>query len=83
MIRQLPVKSSAPPKLFLRVNDGNEGLLRRAEALAGVFVGPIPVVVYDERTGEKRRMPRTVSDDELLLSEMRRLMGDENVVLRQ
>ena len=43
----------------------------------------MPVVLYDDRTKAKRRLDRTVSDDALFLSEMRRLMGEENVVLKQ
>ena len=72
-----------PSKLFIRVTDENEERLRRAESLVNIFIGPTPVVLYDDRTREKRRLPRTVSDDDLFLSELRRLMGEENVVLRQ
>ena len=75
--------TSSHGKLFIRINDENDGKLRRAQSLANIFIGTIPVVFYDDRTKTKRRLDRTVSDDALFLSEMRRLMGDENVVLRQ
>ena len=77
----LPKSSQA--KLFIRVNDENEEKLSRARALANIFIGSMPVVLYDDRTKEKSRLDRAVSDDGLFLSEMRRLMGEENVVLKQ
>lgn len=71
-----------PRKVFIRVNDENDAMLDRARALAEIFIGTLPVVLYDGRTKAKRRLERTVSDDTLFLSEMRRLMGEENVVVQ-
>lgn len=72
-----------PSKLFIRITAENDGKLVRAQSLANIFIGTIPVVLYDDRTKTKSRLSRTVSDDALFLSEMRRLMGEENVVLKQ
>ena len=75
--------AGTPSKLFIRVNDENEGKLSRAESLVRIFIGQTPVILYDGRTKEQRRLSGTVSGDPLLLSELQRLMGEENVVLRR
>lgn len=45
--------TSSHGKLFIRINDENDGKLRRAQSLANIFIGTIPVVFYDDRTKTK------------------------------
>ncbi|MBE6935336.1 MAG: DNA polymerase III subunit alpha [Ruminococcaceae bacterium] len=69
-------------KLYLRLTEENAHLLSRAESMCRIFLGTVPVVLYDGRSGEKRRLAETVSCSDLMLSELCRLLGEENVVLR-
>jgi DNA polymerase-3 subunit alpha len=77
-----PVQNEAPKpgKLFIRLNEYNESKLPRVRAITTIFPGANPVVLYDARTGEKSRMERGVAGNALTLSEIRRIMGEENVV---
>lgn len=81
-----PVRRAEPQprtsKLFLRLTDQNAGLLSRAESICRIFMGAVPVVLYDGRTGEKHRLSETVSCSDLMLSELCRLLGEENVAVK-
>ena len=73
---------SAAGRLYVKICAENAGKLTRMEALMRIFMGLTPVVLYDVRSGEKRRAPAGVDAQPLFLSELFRLMGGDAVVLK-
>ena len=71
------------PRLFLRVRDLSDDTCRQALSLAARYPGKIPLVLYDG--GSKRYVragDRQVDAGEELLSALRRILGEGNVILR-
>ncbi len=73
-----------PRKLYLRFNDQNRELRRRAMAVLRVFHGTIPVILYDEATRayEDAQKPQYVMHSPVLYGALRGLLGGDNVVLK-
>ncbi|HHX72970.1 MAG TPA: DNA polymerase III subunit alpha [Clostridiales bacterium] len=70
-------------KLYLRIYNEEEKLLNRLCGVFLMFPGDIPVILYYPSTGKKQAANRGlwVSEDQRLLDEMVRLLGEENVKL--
>ena len=73
-----------PHTLFLRLPTDTGEVYRHAERLLRVFEGPCPVVIRFADSGRLVRAPQAlwVDPQAILLAELRRLLGEENVVLR-
>ena len=78
------VRDGQKIRLYLRLTAENSGYLERAKAMMRVFSGNIPVVLFDSQTGQKLEAPKNhwVMNNQLLLDNMRQLMGEENVKLQ-
>lgn len=73
------------PKLFLRVPSLHSSEYKRAFALLSIlFEGPTPVAFYSEETGKYSALPsaQRIFMGEPVLVELRRILGEENVVYR-
>ena len=82
-----PSAAAAPAKphtLFLRLPTDTGEVYRHTERLLRVFEGPCPVVIRFADSGRLVRAPQAlwVDPQSILLAELRRLLGEENVVLR-
>ena len=72
-------------KLFLRVPSLHSSEYKRAFALLSIlFEGPTPVAFYSEETGKYSALPpaQRIFMGEPVLVELRRILGEENVVYR-
>ncbi len=71
--------------VFLRLKQGNEARVDDIRNLLSIFEGNSLVYVYYESTKQYEFMGRefTVSINEPLIKELRYILGDENVVVRQ
>ena len=91
---ELPVKTSSEAKtqsdkkkksgLFLRFSSENCPELIQAEKLLSIFDGRTPLYYYFADKKEYRNLPfeRFVDINEPLLDELKKVLGEENVVLR-
>ena len=91
---ELPVKTSSEAKtqsdkkkksgLFLRFSSENCPELIQAEKLLSIFDGRTPLYYYFADKKEYRNLPfeRFVDVNEPLLDELKKVLGEENVVLR-
>ena len=77
-----PKPSAAPRRLFLRVPDAKGSLFLKARNLVELFEGGFPAFFYfaDEKRYEVEPIGVALSD--YVLGELRRLLGDENVILK-
>ena len=67
-------------KIYLRLPSENSPLYDKVKAILELFVGNTPVVLFFADT--RLRRGTTCLPDEGMLMELRRLLGDENVVLQ-
>lgn len=71
--------------IFLRVKQGNESSVDSIKNLLSIFDGNMPVYVYYESTKQYDFLGReyTVNVNDPLVKELKFILGDENVVVRQ
>lgn len=71
--------------LFLRLPAESGEIYRHAHCLLQVFEGPLPVYIRFADTGRMVRAPQSwwVDPQPILLEELTRLLGEENVVLKK
>ncbi len=77
-----PPPSEASQKLYLKISDKNEDKLSRVSALSRIFPGLTPLILYDARTGRTRRASQGIDAQELVLSELAWILGEDAVVLK-
>ena len=70
-----------PRRLYLRVPDRRGMPFRKARNLAEIFDGSFPLAFYDAETKQYFSAPGVMLSD-YLLSELRTLLGPDNVILR-
>ncbi len=77
-------EGDAPSALWLRLTEGERAPLGRITAILGKYQGTVPVYIYDEKTKQKMKAERSrwVTGEEVLCEELRRILGEENVVLK-
>jgi len=70
--------------LFLRFADKNDDRIRLAKRVTSIFDGTIPLYFYYIESGKYELQPRTdfVEVNETELRELKRILGDENVVFK-
>lgn len=78
-----PAKKSAHPGLYLRVSSQNGADYKRACLVTGIFDGPAPLYFRFRDTGKLLRAPASMAvwPNEVMLRELRSLLGEENVAL--
>ena len=71
--------------LFLRLPAESGEIYRHAHCLLRVFEGPLPVYIRFADTGRMVRAPQSwwIDPQPILLEELTRLLGEENVVLKK
>ncbi len=74
--------SSRPSKLYLRLDLEGSEKFRRAEAICAIFDGDIPAVFYSSEKKKYLTPPRMINPTPFVVSELKELLGEENVVLR-
>ena len=79
-----PVAVNKPQKLYLRIDDLNSPLYEKARRLLDIFDGSVPVVFYLRDSKKSMQAPRSlwVSLNEVLIRELKRQIGEENVVVK-
>ena len=75
-------KKKAARGLFLRVDSEGCAAQRKAETLLAIFDGRTPVRYYCRDTEKYLTRPVGVDPNEPLLRELKRVLGEENVVLQ-
>lgn len=92
VIEPPPTNSSAEPQkkkrrtaLYLRFNSKNDEKIALAKRVTAIFDGTIPLYFYYIDSGEYELQPRNefVEVNQTELNELKRILGDENVVFRQ
>ena len=78
-----PVKKDKPVRLFLRLDNIDGEKYRRASQVLDIFEGNTPVVFRLTDTNKTLMAPRTmwVSLNDVMIDELKRRLGDENVVI--
>ncbi|HPT90659.1 MAG TPA: DNA polymerase III subunit alpha [Acetivibrio sp.] len=77
-----PLKKTVLRKLYLRVNDDvNNELMESAFCILKFFGGNTPVCLYDEQQNKVKVLEREywVSLNDIVLDELKSVLGDENV----
>ena len=77
-----PVQEAPAQKLYLKISDKNEEKLSRVQALSRIFPGTVPLILYDARTGKTRRAAQGIDAQDLVLSELAWILGEDAVVLK-
>ena len=73
-----------PEKIFIRVPSLNDRAAVRAKALIAIFPGAVPVIFFDASTGQYEKERLSCADPtELVVSELKKMVGEENVVVRR
>jgi hypothetical protein len=73
---------SKPKRLFLRLPDREGVLWNKAKNLIEIFEGEFPVVFYDAATKQYDFEIPSVALSDYLLTELRTMLGEENVILK-
>ena len=70
--------------LYLKFPDQNSPLIEQASNVLFVFEGPLPVYFYYSDTGKYLRCPKShwIEPNDVMLGELRRILGSDRVVLR-
>ena len=76
-------KKAAHPGLYLRVSSRSGADYRRACLVTGVFDGPVPLYIRFQDTGKLLRAPASMAvwPNEVMLRELRAILGEANVAL--
>jgi len=82
---QQPKKHSSRPGLYLKVPGKDSREYRKAMQYIAIFDGPTELYLYFQDTGKLVRAPAVyrVDANPVLVRELKRLLGSENVVLTE
>ncbi|MBR3416884.1 MAG: DNA polymerase III subunit alpha, partial [Clostridia bacterium] len=77
------ISHSSLTKLFLRIPSTEDKTYKRVIALLSIFPGNVPVIFYDESTGQydKNGIVKATPSP-LVVSELKKILGEENVVAK-
>ena len=75
-----PVQSVTSGKLYLRLSSESDPVFRKVKAILNMFPGENPVVLYFADTAKRRGTKCSFSAS--MLSELKNVLGGENVVLK-
>ena len=76
-------KTSKHPGLYLKFKSKDDERIHKAEVITSIFEGGLALYFYFEDEKKYHRQPSSMSVDvnDTMLSELKRLLGDKNVVL--
>ncbi len=80
--RQAVQKENKPKRLFIKVPDMESEIFRRSVNLVEIFEGRTPVVFFDESSRRYISYSVGVELSEFVMIRLRRIAGEENVVLK-
>ena len=70
-------------KLYLRLDDITSSMFKRIDAMINIFSGKVKVVIYDKKSGKYSSITnKGIAATDFVLSELREMLGKENVVLK-
>lgn len=76
-------RQKKPQRLYVKLDFGNERLYKRLTCFFDIFDGTVPVILYNTATGEySKNTGIFVSASEMLIRELRELLGEDSVVLK-
>ncbi|MBP5618700.1 MAG: hypothetical protein J6X61_06115, partial [Clostridia bacterium] len=77
-----PAKSARYPGLHLKIDSQEGARFERVCAILTLFGGSVPVYMYFADSGKKLRAPQRLwtQPDPVMLGELRRILGEKNVV---
>ena len=77
-------KQSRPSALYLRIDDLDTQMYKKAKRVIDIFEGQTPVIFYLTKTNRKLKAPASmwVSLNDVMLKELKFQLGDENVVAK-
>ena len=80
---QTPARKE-PPKLYLKIDDLNTDLYRRAKRVTDIFDGRTPVVFYLANRKKQVMTPANmwVSLNDVMIRELKYQLGEKNVVVK-
>ncbi len=73
--------SPTPSKVYLRVPEIGSYQYKKAENLIEIFAGSTPVFFYDAKTASYHQHSRGLTHSDFIVSELKSLLGEENVVV--
>lgn len=78
-------KRAVRPGLYLRVESETSDQYRKAMQYLAIFDGPMPLYLFCKDTNKLKAAPpaRRVDVNPVLLRELKKLLGDENVAVRE
>ncbi len=78
------VNNQKPQALYLRIDDLNTELFRKAKRVLDIFEGQTPVIFYLTNSGRKVKAPSNmwVNLNDVMIKELRYQLGDSNVVAK-
>lgn len=79
-----PQNNNKPPKLYLRIDNLESELYKKAFQVLDIFEGRTQVIFYLTDSGKKLIAPEHmwVSLNDVMINELKRRLGDENVVVK-
>ena len=79
-----PVQSKRPSALYLRIDDLNTELYKKARRVLDVFEGQTPVIFYLTNSKKQVKAPTSmwVSLNDVMIKELKYQLGPENVVVK-
>ena len=79
-----PPARKEPPKLYLKIDDLNTDLYRRAKRVTDIFDGRTPVVFYLASRRKQVMAPANmwVSLNDVMIRELKYQLGEKNVVVK-
>ena len=81
-VAQKTVQPQRPKRLFLRLPDREGVLWQKARNLIEIFEGEFPVAFYDAEEKQYDFEIPSIALSDYLLSELRAMLGEENVILK-
>ena len=82
---EAPRKRASRPGLYLRVEREDSDAYRKAMQYLAIFDGPTPLYILFEDTKKLKAAPagKRVDINSVLLRELKTVLGEENVALRE
>ncbi len=78
------INNSNPSALYLKIDDLNTDIYKRAKRVLDIFDGTTPVIFYLTNTKRKVKAPANmwVSLNDVMIKELKHQLGDDNVVAK-
>ena len=82
---QKPAAKKNKPGLYIRVNSREDDQFKQAFAVTGIFEGDFPLYIFQRDTKKLMLAPRVnwVELNDVMISQLKKILGDENVAVRE